>query len=176
MKKWILFSFILLLGFVFAAAAEDLGEVAKKEKVRREELAKSGKKVTTFTNEDVENLKSTSSYEFSGETPESGETAEEAGTADQSAAEETATATPAAETPATSDVDREIQELKNQKEQAEQEEKAARETVGQGGLFHSHNAGNQYQTAREAEEKAEEADQKTDEAEAEKARQEQEPE
>ncbi len=174
MKKLILFSFVLLLGFVFAAAAGDLGEAAKKEKARREELAKSGKKVTTFTNADVENLKATATYEFSSESPESGETAGEGGTADQGGAKETAAEAPAAETPATSDIDRQIEDLKNQREQAEQEEKAARETVGQGGLFHSHNAGNQYQTAREAEKKAEDADQKTSEAEAEKARQEQE--
>lgn len=169
MKKWILFSFVLLLGFVFVAAAGDLGEAAKKEKARREELAKSGKKVTTFTNADVENLKSTATYEFSSETPESGETASEGGTADQTTPEEAAA-------PSGSDIDQQIQDLKSQKEQAEQEEKAARETIGQGGLFHSHNAGNQYQTARESEKKAEDADQKAREAEAEKAKQEQEPE
>lgn len=174
MKKWILFLFILLLGFVFTAAAENLGEVAKKEKARREELAKSGKKVTTFTNADVDNLKSTATYEFSGESPDSGETTSQGETGEQPPAQEIVTS--GTETSGTSDVDIEIEELNRQKEQAEQEEEAARETIGQGGLFHTHNAGNQYQTAREAEKKAEEADQKAAETEAKKARQEQEPE
>ena len=178
MKKCILFSFVLFLGFVFVAAAGDLGEAAKKEKARREELAKSGKKVTTFTNADVENLKATPSYEYSSEAPESEGTAGE--TAEQPAEETAPTAEEAAPTaeeaaPA-SDIDNQIEDLKNQKEEAEQEEQAARETVGQGGLFHSHNAGNQYQTAREAEDKAQEADEKAREAEEEKAKQEQEPE
>jgi len=174
MKKLILCSFVFVLGFVFALAAEDLGGVAKREKARREELAKSGKKVTTLTNDDIENLKSTSTYEFTGESTDADGTSSGEEQTDQTSADESTEGD--SEAPSSADIDKQIEDLKQEKEQAEEEANAARETVGQGGLFHSHNAGNQYQTEREAKKKSEELDQEIKETEAEKEKQKQEPE
>src|ERR1041385_2803352 len=68
MKKLLMISFVAMLAFVFAAAAEDLGELAKKEKARREALAKEGKKAKTLTNADVGNIKSQLAIESTSNT------------------------------------------------------------------------------------------------------------
>lgn len=69
MKKLLIVVLIFLTGVVFAQQTQtqptpkkdsklNLGEIAKKEKERREALAKEGKKARVYTKEDIERVKS----------------------------------------------------------------------------------------------------------------------
>ena len=60
MKRIGMLLLLLVFGFAFVASAEKptLGELAKKEKARRESLEKSGKKAKVLTNEYVGKIKS----------------------------------------------------------------------------------------------------------------------
>jgi DNA repair exonuclease SbcCD ATPase subunit len=57
MQKLLILAMILFTGVLFAQQTQDLGELAKKEKARREELAKQGKKSKTYTKEDIDRVK-----------------------------------------------------------------------------------------------------------------------
>ena len=146
MKKLISIFSLIFLGFAFVTAAEDLGALSKKEKERREAVAKEGKQAKTYTNADIQNLKATLAIEITttGQTTESTPTNKAT----------------AAEPETTTDNDAEIEKLKQEKEQLEQQAKESRENVGRGGVFFTPNIGSQYQQAREAEDKAAKIDEK----------------
>src|SRR5262245_5471758 len=61
MKKILLFGFVVLIGTALALSAESLGELAKKEKEKREALQKEGKTPKVLTNEDIEKVKTSES-------------------------------------------------------------------------------------------------------------------
>ena len=152
MKKFVWVICLMFLGYTIVSAQEqDLGTLAKKEKERREALAKQGKITKSFTNADIPNLKATLAIESTSPPPEPTET-------------ETA-AKPAAEAPATEaaraeeeDNEAKIEDLKAEKEELEQQAKEARENVGRGGVFFTPNVGSQFEEARKADEQAEEKD------------------
>ena len=169
MKRIGILLVLFVFGFAFLASAQqkNLGEIAKKEKERREALEKSGKKVKVLTNEDVGKLKSQLGMV-------SGSTEGEEG---QPAAEDSSYTPPVEgedyvpdQQPEQQPVDpnaehkKQIEELENQKDEAQKKADDARATVGAGGLWHSHNTGDQYRIAGEAEKKAEELDQRIDKA------------
>lgn len=178
MKK-VLLVMAILIGFVVAGYSEDLAEVAKKEKARREALKKEGKKPEkVYTNKDIPNLKSSLGIESSGPEPdaeavEPGETGESmTGSESEGMTEPAAAEEPAAESqeqaaaePATeagmeesSEEHASIEELRAQKEELDKEIAEKQKTVGQ--AVQSRNVGSQYQELREAEEKSEALDQK----------------
>ena len=127
MKRILLLAFLIALGFTLALSAEDLGALAKKEKARREALAKEGKKAKVLTNQDVADIKSDLAYQSSGtETPAS-------------------EVNPSEQPPAQSAVDDQIKQLQDEREQLQQKAQEGRDTIGKGGLFHTHNVGTQYQ-------------------------------
>jgi hypothetical protein len=169
MKRIGILLVLFVFGFAFLASAQQksLGEIAKQEKERREALEKSGKKVKVLTNEDVGKLKSQLGMV-------SGSTEGEEG---QPAADDS-TYTPPVEgedyvpdqQPEQQPVDpaseqkKQIEELENQKEEAQKKADDARATVGAGGLWHSHATGNQYGIAGEADKKAEELENRIEKA------------
>ncbi len=166
MKRITLLVLLFSFSFVFAVMSEDLGELAKKEKQRREALDKSGKKAKVFTNEDVDNLKSDIAVQS---TPPEGETADTA-TEDSSytppveGAEYVPDPEPQKEASDPNvDRQREIRELEEQREELERTIQEAQETVGSGGLYHTRNTGDQYKTAREAEDKLDKIDRELEE-------------
>ena len=151
-----LFCLLFVFGFVFAiCSAQDLGELAKKEKARREAIAKTGKKSKTLTNADIPNIKSDLAIKQTA--PATGETEATEATASEPATE---TESESAVSTETSADDQKLEQMKKEKEQAEQEAKEARDQIGKSGLFNSQNIGSQYQKAREAEKKAEELEKK----------------
>jgi hypothetical protein len=158
MKRMTLLVLLFSFSFAFAVLSEDLGELAKKEKARRESIDKSGKKAKVFTNQDVENLKS--ELAIASTEGENTATEDTTYTPPQEGAEYVPDPEPQ---PPKSDPAAEQQkrarELEQQKEELEQQAKEARDTVGAGGLYHSRNTGDQYKKAREAEEKQEKVDQ-----------------
>jgi hypothetical protein len=169
MKRIGILLVLFVFGFAFLASAQQksLGEIAKKEKERREALEKSGKKVKVLTNEDVGKLKSQLGMV-------SGSTEGEEG---QPAPEDSSYTPPVEgedyvpdQQPEQQPVDpnaehkKQIEELENQKDEAQKKADDARATVGAGGLWHSHNTGDQYRIAGEAEKKVEELDQRIDKA------------
>src|SRR5262245_56820833 len=59
MKRIAILLVLIVFGFAFVASAQqNLGDLAKKEKARREALEKSGKKAKVLTNADVDKIKS----------------------------------------------------------------------------------------------------------------------
>lgn len=159
MKRIGMLLLLFVFGFTFAVSGQQsLGELAKKEKARREAIEKSGKKVKVLTNEDVANLKAQLAIE-SGSSEEEGQTAEEGTT--YTPPQEGEEYVPAPE-PEPAPVDpsaerqKQIKELEEQKEQAQKQSEEARGTVGAGGLYHTRNTGDQYKKAGEAEKKIEE--------------------
>ncbi|MCI0443696.1 hypothetical protein L0152_10810 [bacterium] len=169
MKRIGILLVLFVFGFAFLASAEQksLGEIAKQEKERREALEKSGKKSKVLTNEDVGKIKSQLGMVSGSTEGEEGQPAEE-----------DSSYTPPVEgedyvpdqQPEQQPVDpdsehkKQIEELENQKDEAQKKADDARATVGAGGLWHSHATGNQYGIATEAEKKAEELDQRIDKA------------
>ena len=131
MRK-ILFVSLLVL-FAGAVWAEDLGALAKKEKARREALKKSGKKATTFTNQDVPSLKSSLGIESSGfvSEPASAPTSESAAALDQ----------------AIDTSNSQLEDLKRQKAELTNEIQSTSESIEQTGT-HSANIGQQYREKR----------------------------
>ena len=166
MKRITLLVLLFSFSFVFAVMSEDLGELAKKEKERREALDKTGKKAKVFTNEDIDNLKSDIAVQA---TPPEGEAentpAEDSTyTPPQEGAEYVPDPEPQKEPgDPVADRQREIRELEEQREELERTIDEARDTVGSGGLYHTRNTGDQYKTAREAESKLEKIDRQIEE-------------
>ena len=68
MKKLLVVLVLLIAGTVFAQQTQNLGELAKKEKARREALEKQGKKGKVYTKEDLERVKDKLGIEISGAT------------------------------------------------------------------------------------------------------------
>ena len=161
-------AFVVILGMSWIAFAEDLGELAKKEKERREELARKGVKARVLTNQDIPNIKARLAIEPSSI---EGETAEEAVSDETTAAEQEVEAAVAEETTEPS-VDQQLQEVGNQKQELEQKAKDARDTVGRGGLFQTRNVGDQYRTMRESQEKIKALDKQEQELKEQKAEEE----
>jgi hypothetical protein len=143
----------------FCFAAEDLGELAKKEKERREALAKQGKKGKTFTNADVKDLKATLAIEVTQTQTAPAET-ETSTTSDASTSTSSQTApAPAAKTPVEqSATNPQIQQLQQQKTDLEAQIKQNRQRINDAGLLHSRGAGNLYKEIREAEARLQEID------------------
>jgi hypothetical protein len=187
MKKLLLFCFVGLIGLTLALAADDLGELAKKEKAKREALQKQGKTPKVLTNEDLERMNSNEqtktgdveketaeeaqgeSQASEGET-ESGSTNESSGISgspDVVAGSELA----AEEAPKPS-IDEQLRQLQAQKEEAQAKEKQAQEAIDNGGLFHTYAVGNQFRQEREAGDSTEEINKKIQQLEQQKKEQE----
>jgi hypothetical protein len=145
MKKLFLFLFIIL--FACALWAEDLAEVAKKEKARREALKKEGKKATVLTNEDVKNIKSSLGIESNTAPAEASDS--EAATTEPAAAVQEAIDNSSAQ----------LDELKKQKAELTKEIQTTSETMQQGGV-HSSNIGQQYRDKRLKEEELKKVEEK----------------
>jgi hypothetical protein len=169
MKRIEILLVLLVFGFAFVASAEqpNLGELAKKEKARREALEKTGKKTKVLTNEDVGKIKSQLGMVSGSEVQE--------GQEGQPAEEDSSYTPPAegedyipAQEPEQQPVDpnaehkKQIEELQNQRDEHEKAAEEARANVGAGGLWHSHATGNQYKKASEAEQKIDEIDKRLD--------------
>lgn len=170
--KFFLFVF-LILGVTAVWAAEDLGELAKKEKARREALGKEGKKPKVFTNDDIDKLKaqiaiqsgtaatddeSAAAEEQQSET-ESESSESEASESSEAASETEYSSESSSETRSQQEQqvsNQELQDLKDQREQAQRELDEAKKTIGDGGLLHTRNVGDQFDRIREAQRKLEE--------------------
>lgn len=134
-------AFIVLFAVVSFAGSENVVEVAKKEKLRRETLAREGKKSRTFTNEDIANLKSSLAMES---TP-----ASDAGEADTIVSRQQARPADQAQN---REREEKIKRYKVEIEKVRKEIEEDRQSAGAGGIYHSRNIGTQYQTLRESEE------------------------
>ncbi len=167
MKRIGILLVLFVFGFAFLVSAEQksLGEIAKQEKERREAIQKSGKKVKVLTNEDVGKLKSQLGV-LSGSTEgEEGQPPAEDYSYTPPVEGEDYVPDPQPEqqpVDSTSEQKKQIEDLQNQKDEAQKKADEARATVGAGGLWHSHNTGDQYRIAGEAEKKAEEIDNRID--------------
>jgi|GEM_PF-1942054 len=133
MKKVLFVSFVLL--FTASLWSESVTEVAKKEKARREALAKQGKKATVLTNKDVPNIKSSLGIE-STSTGQSGE----GSTDDITAAIQQATDNSSAE----------LEELKQQREDLNGKLQEVSDSIDQG--TYATNIGDRYKEKRLTEE------------------------
>lgn len=71
MKKLLVVLVLLIAGAVFAQQTQNLGELAKKEKARREALAKEGKAGKVYTKEDLERVKGKLGIETTGDSSSS---------------------------------------------------------------------------------------------------------
>lgn len=181
MKKLLLFGFVGLIGLTLTLAADDLGELAKKEKAKREALQKEGKSPKVMTNEDIEKMKAgENTDQILGEN-QAEETEGEPATAD-SILEGMSTEVPDSTNEVAGSefiegqqqapsVDEELRQLQEQKEAAEAQIKDAQEAVDKGGLFHTYAVGNQFRESREAGNEIDELDKKIKQLEAEKANQ-----
>lgn len=168
MKRIGILLVLFFFGFAFLASAEqkNLGEVAKKEKERREAIEKSGKKVKVLTNEDVDNIKSQLGMVSGSSEGEEGQATGDDSTYTPPVEGEDYIPAQQPEQPVDPNAEhkKQIEELENQKDEAQKKADDARATVGAGGLWHSHATGNQYGIAGEAEKKAEELDNRIDKA------------
>lgn len=182
MKKLLLFGFVGLIGLTLTLTADDLGELAKKEKAKREALQKEGKAPKVMTNEDIEKMKSAdNSDQILDENQEEG-TEEETRSADEILQEmsaeipdttnEVAGSEFAEEQKPAPSVDEQLRQLQEQKEAAEAQNKEAQEAVDNGGLLHTYAVGNQFRESREAGTEIDEIDKKIKKLEAEKSSQE----
>ena len=156
--KYLITLFVLFC-FISIVGATDLAELAKKEKARREALAKQGKKPKTLTNADVANLKSPlgievkKSGEVAGKTPAEQAQSESA----SSSAEEK-----------NKDIEEQIKKYREEIEKLKKETEEQRSGAAAGGGSHSVNIGTQYGTIRESEELVEDLEQDIADLEAEK--------
>jgi hypothetical protein len=171
MKTFALVFCLIFLG-VAVATAEDLGALAKKEKERREALAKEGKKSKTFTNADIQDLKATLAIESNKPDQTSGTGRSDATRSDS--AETRTRQGDQAKRPsdegqagdgqnvspeqAAAERDAQIQDLKQQKEDLENQAAESRGNVDKGGTYFTPELGTQYQKARQAEEEAAKVD------------------
>jgi hypothetical protein len=169
---------LLILVFALATwsiiAAENLGEVAKKEKARREAIEKKGKKAKVFTNADVDKLKAQIAIQKGGGQAPAEGTAEQPPANPEPAAPAVETSPevqpvtepePVVQTDEKKPVEEQIKDLQEQKEQLEKEAQAARDAIGAGGIYHSRNVGVSAEKEDEAEKKLEEVNKKLEELE-----------
>jgi len=132
-------SLVLLFLFSFAICligySDDLATAAKKEKARREALAKEGKKGKTYTDADLERLR-----------PKTETTPEPVyiNTADIEEKE-------------ISPLDKQIADLKQERDRVSKELDETRAAIAKSS-YHSTNIGSLYQTARQQEERLKELD------------------
>ena len=155
MKKFFLFSFLIL--FASAIWSEDLSEVAKREKARREALKKQGKKATVLTNEDVKNIKSSLGIETDSPPVE-----------DAASVPSTSPSEPAAAVQEAINISRgELEALKRQKAELTNEIQTSSDSIQQGGV-HSSNIGQQYKEKRLKEEELKKIEEKIEELEKQK--------
>jgi predicted RNase H-like nuclease (RuvC/YqgF family) len=145
--------FFVLITVLFAVSvwAEDLGELAKKEKARREALAKEGKKGKVLTNKDVKDIKSSLGIESHTPVVEEPE---------QKSKEEPA----AAVQEAVDQSNAELEELKQQKAELTQQVQEASDAIQQSGA-RSTNTGEQYREKRLKEEELRKVEEKIEELE-----------
>jgi hypothetical protein len=163
MKKLLLFGFVGLIGLAFTLAAQDLGELSKKEKAKRQAQQEQGKTPKVLTNDDIEKMNASQDTEQSpDQTPSSedpGLTEDEtaAGGADQDLSadisggiDEVAGSEVAEEETPGPSVDEQLKQLQEQKEAAEAQDKSAQEAIDNGGLLHTYAVGNQFRASRQA--------------------------
>ncbi len=132
MKK--MFFLLITVLFAFSVWAEDLGELAKKEKARREALAKEGKKGKVLTNKDVKDIKSSLGIE--SHTPVVEEPATESKDEPAAAVGE-----------AVDQSNAQLEQLKQQKSELIREVQEASDAIQQSGA-RSSNTGEQYREKR----------------------------
>jgi hypothetical protein len=164
MKRIGMLVLLLVFGFAIVASAQkpDLGELAKKEKARREALEKSGKKTKVLTNEDVSKIKSQLGM-VSGSQGEEGQPPPDDSTYTPPVeGEDYVPAQQPEQTPPdpNSEAQKQRTEIQNQIDEQQKAADDARANVGAGGLWHSHNTGDQYKKAYEAEKKVDELNDK----------------
>ena len=145
--------FLVLIAALFAGAvyAEDLGEVAKKEKARREALAKEGKKGKVLTNKDIKDIKSSLGIESN--TPVVEEPAEKSKEEPAAAVEQ-----------AVDQSNSQLEELKEQKAELTREVQEASDAIQQRGA-RSTNTGEQYREKRLKEEELKKVEEQIEELE-----------
>ena len=145
--------FLILIAVLFAGAvyAEDLGELAKKEKARREALAKEGKKGKVLTNEDVKDIKSSLGIE--SHTPVVDEPVEKSKDEPAVAVQE-----------AVDQSNSQLEELKQQKAELTREVQEASDAIQQSGA-RSMNTGEQYREKRLKEEELKKVEEQIEELE-----------
>ena len=182
MKKLLLFGLVGLIGLTLTLTADDLGELAKKEKAKREALQKEGKTPKVMTNEDIEEMKGAQNEgQVLDENQAQGDE-EEAATADSilqgmsaevpDSTNEVAGTDAFQEQDQAPSVDEQLRQLQEKKEAAEAEIKDAQKAVDQGGLLHTYAVGNQFREQREADNEIEDLDKQIKKLEAEKKNQE----
>jgi hypothetical protein len=179
MKRTAILLVLFIFGFAFLAAAQhpDLGELAKKEKARREALEKAGKKVKVLTNEDVGKIKSQLGMVSGNAEPQEGEpvATEDSSYAPPVEGEDYVPDQQPEQPPVDPNAEHQkhIDQLENQKDEAQKTADDARANVGAGGLYHSRNTGDQYKKAAEAEKKVEHLEDQIDKANANQEQQQQ---
>jgi hypothetical protein len=165
MKRIGMLLLLLAFGFAFVASAAEkpnLGELAKKEKARREALEKSGKKAKVLTNEDVGKIKSQLGM-VSGSEQDQGQAApDDSSYTPPVEGEDYVPDQQPEQTPPdqNSEAQKQRTEIQNQIDEHQKAADDARANVGAGGLWHSHNTGDQYKTAYESEKKVDELNEK----------------
>ena len=159
MRRLLFGMLILAVAFVFTAttvgAKEDLGELAKKEKARREAIKKQGKEAKVLTNDDVANIKSDIAIVGSEETP---------GTDTGVTFEPTETGG------VTTDYDQQLRQLQEERDALKAQIDVDKGLLTGGTGMMSSNYGNQMQTVRGAEEKLAELDKKIQEVQEQKSK------
>ncbi len=166
MRKLLLFGFVGLIGLTLTVAAEDLGDVARKEKAKRQTLQDQGKSSKVLTNEDIEKMKAAQNAQENEEAEGTQGVAgiTDAEDSDSSAdlsgsVDEVAGAVEAIEETAGPTVDEQLKELEALKEKAEAQLNDAEGAIDRGGLFHTYAIGNQFRESREAQGEINEVDQ-----------------
>ncbi len=146
MKRFFIVSLIVL--FAAAVWSEDLAEVAKKEKERREALKKQGKKATVLTNQDVKNIKSSLGIESTLVEGTDSAPVEETDSAPSDSAEPAAAAVVKE---AIDDSNASLEELRQQKAELTKNIQETSDSIQQSGA-HSSNIGERYREKRLKEE------------------------
>src|SRR5262245_10539313 len=142
MKKLLLFGFVGLIGLTLTLTADDLGELARKEKAKREALQKEGKAPKVLTNDDLEKMKAAdNANQTGGESEPTEETEAEAGLSEKiddtsaqvpdSSNEISTDAMEQALDQQSSSIDDQLKQLQQQKEEAEARVREAQQTVDQ---------------------------------------------
>ena len=119
MKKHCFLAFLFVLGFCWMCSGENLGELAKKEKARREDLARKGVKSRVYTSQDLADLKAQLAIQ-----PSTAETTDEATKAtEQTDATQTVESTSEGSTGETA-AEQQLKDLQTQKEEEEADRKS----------------------------------------------------
>ena len=156
---------ILLIVLLFSgiATASEVAEVAKKERERREATQQQRKPARVFTNQDIQNLKSSLAFEANQtdaiETPPVEQQQITTLPAADPNAGQTPPPAPQEQTQVDEERQQEMEQLKQEREELEQRAKDAQQTINQGGGYHTRNIGSQFKTKREAEARIREIDQ-----------------